>query len=191
MAISLQKGGNVSLSQAEPGVQRVIIGLGCDPGAAEGMAFDLDSSAFLLRADGKVRGDGDFIFYNNLRSEDGSVEHAGDKATGPASEDDERLEVDLSHVPPDVQRIAVAATIREADARHQDFGMVGRAFIRCLNADNDHEIARFDLAGGFANETSLVLGELVRSDGDWRFRAVGQGYRGGLEPLARSYGVDA
>ncbi|MGZ5199883.1 MAG: TerD family protein [Telluria sp.] len=191
MAISLQKGGNVSLSQVEPGIQRVIIGLGWDQGAAEGPVFDLDSSAFLLRADGKVRGDGDFIFYNNLRSEDGSVEHSGDNLTGFGRFDDERLEVDLAHVPADVERIAVAVTIHEAETRRQDFGMVGHAFIRCLNADNEHEIARFDLSGDYSNETSLVFGELVRSGSDWRFRAIGQGYRGGLEPLARSYGVNA
>lgn len=191
MAIHLQKGGNVSLAQEAPGVQRVIIGLGWDKDPDQGLVFDLDSSAFLLRADGKVKSDDDFVFYNNLRSEDGSVEHAGDKLTSPNSTDDEQLEVDLAHVPPDIQRIAVAVTIRDAEARHQDFGMVSHAFIRCLDADTDTEIARFDLAGDYSSETSLVFGELVRADGDWRFRAVGQGYRGGLSPLARSYGVDA
>ncbi len=191
MAIHLQKGANVSLAQEAPGVQRVIIGLGWEPEPPNGTVCDLDSSAFLLRADGKVRSDDDFVFYNNLRSEDGSVEHAGDKLTNPATTDAEQLEVDLAHVPPDVQRIAVAVTIRDAEARHQDFGMVSHAFIRCLDADTDSEIARFDLSGDYSSETSLVFGELVRANGDWRFRAVGQGYRGGLSPLARSYGVDA
>jgi tellurium resistance protein TerD len=153
--------------------------------------FDLDSSAFLLRADGKVRDDGDFIFYNNLRSEDGSVEHTGDNLMGVGAGDDERLEIDLGHVAPDVERIAVAVTIQQADTRHQNFGMVGHAFIRCLNADNDREIARYELAEECSNETAMVFGELVRTDGDWKFRAVGQGYQGGLEPLARSYGVNA
>jgi tellurium resistance protein TerD len=191
MAITLQKGGNVNLSKEAPGLTKMTVGLGWDVRASDGAAFDLDGIVFMLGQSGKVRGDGDFIFYNNLRSEDGSVEHAGDNPTGFGSGDDERLEVDLAHVPQDVERIAVAATIREAETRRQDFGMVGHAFIRCLNADNEHEIARFDLSGDYANETSLVFGELVRSNGDWRFRAVGQGYRGGLEPLARSYGVNA
>lgn len=191
MAIHLEKGGNVSLAREAPGVQRVIIGLGWAPEPPDGTVCDLDSSAFLLRADGKVKSDDDFVFYNNLRSEDGSVEHAGDKLTNPATTDSEQLEVDLAHVPPDIERIAVAVTIRDAEARHQDFGMVSHAFIRCLDADTDREIARFDLSGDYASETSLVFGELVRANGDWRFRAVGQGYRGGLSPLARSYGVDA
>ncbi|GAB3467483.1 TerD family protein [Massilia terrae] len=191
MAIHLQKGGNVSLSQEAPGVQRVIIGLGWAPEPPNGTVCDLDSSAFLLRADGKVKSDDDFVFYNNLRSEDGSVEHAGDKLTSPNTTDEEQLEVDLAHVPPDIQRIAVAVTIRDAEARHQDFGMVSHAFIRCVDADSDREIARFDLSEDYSSETSLVFGELVRANGDWRFRAVGQGYRGGLSPLARSYGVDA
>jgi tellurium resistance protein TerD len=191
MAISLQKGGNVTLTKEEPGLQRVIIGLGWDPRQAGGAVFDLDSSAFLLRADGKVRDDGDFIFYNNLRSEDGSVEHTGDNLTAVGAGDDERLEVDLGHVAPEVERIAVAVTIQQADTRHQNFGMVGHAFIRCVNADNEREIARYELSGECSNETAMVFGELVRTDGDWKFRAVGQGYQGGLEPLARSYGVNA
>jgi tellurium resistance protein TerD len=191
MVISLQKGGNVSLSQEEPGLRRVIIGLGWDMGAAEGPVFDLDGSAFMLGPNGKVRGDGDFVFYNNLRSEDGSVEHSGDNLTGVGSADDERLEIDLSHVPPDVERIAVAATIHEADSRRQTFGTVGHAFIRCLNADTEREIARYDLSADCPGETSAVFGELYRSNGDWQFRAVGQGYRGGLGPLARAYGVNA
>jgi tellurium resistance protein TerD len=191
MAISLQKGGNVSLTKEEPGLQRVIIGLAWDAHAADGAVFDLDGSAFLLRADGKVRGEGDFIFYNNLCSEDGSVEHTGDKLTGVGTGDDERLQVDLARVPPDVERIAVAVTIQQADTRHQNFSMVGHAVIRCLNADNDREIARYELSEDCTNATAMVFGELVRTNGDWKFRAVGQGYQGGLEPLARSYGVNA
>jgi tellurium resistance protein TerD len=191
MAISLQKGGNISLSQEEPGLKRVIIGLGWDTGKAEGPVFDLDSSAFMLGPDGKVRSDGDFVFYNNLRSEDGSVEHSGDNLTGLGRDDDERLEIDLSHVPADIERIAVAATIHEAGNRNQTFGTVGRAFIRCLNADTEREIARYDLSSDCASETSVVFGELVRSDGDWQFRALGQGHHGGLGPLARTYGVNA
>jgi tellurium resistance protein TerD len=191
MAISLQKGGNVSLSKEEPGLQRVVVGLGWDPRPTDGAVFDLDGSAFMLRADGKVRSDSDFIFYNNLMSEDGSVEHTGDNRTGVGAGDDERLQIDLARVPAEIVRIAIAVTIHEADIRRQNFGMVGRAFIRCLNADTERELARYDLSEDCSTETAMVFGELYRANGDWKFRAVGQGYQGGLGPLARAYGVSA
>ncbi|HWJ94998.1 MAG TPA: TerD family protein [Telluria sp.] len=191
MAISLQKGGNVNLSKEEPGLRKVIIGLGWDPRPSGGAVFDLDGSAFLLRGDGKVRDDTDFIFYNNLRSEDGSVEHTGDNRTGVGAGDDERLTIDLARIAPEIERVAFAVTIHEAEARKQNFGMVAKAFIRCLNADNDREIARFDLSEDSSLETAMIFGELYRSGGEWKFRAVGQGFRGGLAPLARSFGVDA
>jgi tellurium resistance protein TerD len=191
MAISLQKGGAVSLANEAPGVKRVIIGLGWQPQPGEDTVFDLDGSAFLLRADGKVRDDTDFIFYNNLQSEDGSVEHAGDSRTGISALDEERLQVDLTHVPPEIDRIAVAVSIHDADQRRQNFGMVGHAHIRCVNADNESEIARYDLSEHLSTETSMIFGELQRTNGDWKFRAVGQGYHGGLGVLARSYGVNA
>jgi tellurium resistance protein TerD len=190
MAISLQKGGNVNLSKEAPGLARVIIGLGWDPRATDGAVFDLDGSAFLLRADGKVRGDTDFIFYNNLVSADGSVEHTGDNRTGVGEGDDERLLIDLARVPREIEKIAVAVTIHEAEQRHQNFGMVGRAFIRCLNADGEREIARYDLSEDSSTETAMIFGELYRSGTEWKFRAVGQGYHGGLGPLARAYGVN-
>ncbi|MFL6673179.1 MAG: TerD family protein [Massilia sp.] len=191
MAISLQKGGNVNLSKESPGLKKVIVGLGWDPRATDGATFDLDGSAFLLRADGKVRGDQDFIFYNNLTSSDGSVEHTGDNRTGQGEGDDERLVIDLARVPPDVDKIAVAVTIHEAEQRRQNFGMVARAFIRCLNADGEREIARYDLSEDSSTETAMIFGELYRAGSEWKFRAVGQGYKGGLGPLARSYGVNA
>jgi tellurium resistance protein TerD len=191
MAINLQKGAAVSLAGEAPGVKRVIIGLGWEPQPGQDTVFDLDSSAFLLRSDGKVRDDSDFVFYNNLQSEDGSVEHGGDIRTGIPSVDEERLEVDLSHVPPEIERIAVAVSIHDAQERGQNFGMVGHAHIRCVNADDEHEIARYDLSEHLSSETSMIFGELQRSDGDWKFRAVGQGYHGGLGVLARSYGVNA
>jgi tellurium resistance protein TerD len=191
MPISLQKGGNVNLSKESPGLTSVIIGLGWDPRATDGATFDLDGSAFMLRADGKVRSDDDFIFYNNLVSEDGSVEHSGDNRTGAGEGDDERLMIDLARVPRDVERIAVAVTIHEAEARRQNFGMVAHAFIRCLNAEDEREIARFDLSEEGSTETAMVFGELYRAGSEWKFRAVGQGYQGGLAPLARAFGVDA
>jgi tellurium resistance protein TerD len=191
MAISLQKGGNVNLSKEAPGLTRVIIGLGWDPRATDGAEFDLDGSAFLLRADGKVRGDSDFIFYNNLKSTDGSVTHTGDNRSGAGDGDDEQVVVDLSRVPAEIDRLAVSVTIHEAESRNQNFGMVSRAYIRCLNADGEREIARYDLSEDGSIETAMIFGELYRAGSEWKFRAVGQGYKGGLGPLARSYGVNA
>jgi tellurium resistance protein TerD len=191
MAISLQKGGNVSLSKEAPGLTRVIIGLGWDPRATDGAAFDLDGSAFLLKSDAKVRNDSDFIFYNNLTSSDGSVSHEGDNKTGVGAGDDEKIAVDLSRVPQDVEKISFCVTIHEADARRQNFGMVAKAYIRCLNADGEAEIARYDLSEDSSTETAMIFGELYRHGGEWKFRAVGQGFKGGLGPLARSFGVNA
>jgi tellurium resistance protein TerD len=191
MAISLQKGGNVSLSKEAPGLKKVIVGLGWDPRATDGAAFDLDGSAFLLRADGKVRSDSDFIFYNNLKSPDGSVEHTGDNRTGQGEGDDERIIIDLPRVPAEIARIAIAVTIHEAEQRGLNFGMVAHAYIRCVNADGEREIARYDLSEDSSTETAMIFGELYRMGSEWKFRAVGQGFKGGLGPLARSFGVNA
>ena len=191
MAISLQKGGNVNLSKEAPGLTKVVIGLGWDPRSSDGSAFDLDGSAFLLKADGKVRGDSDFIFYNNLKSVDGSVVHTGDNQTGQGDGDDESLNLDLSAIPADIDRVSFGVTIHEAEQRRQNFGMVGKAYIRCLNATNGAELARYDLSKDDSTETAMIFGELYRHGGDWKFRAIGQGFKGGLGPLARSFGVNA
>ena len=191
MAISLQKGGNVNLSKEAPGLTKVVIGLGWDPRSSDGSAFDLDGSAFLLKADGKVRGDSDFIFYNNLKSTDGSVVHTGDNQTGQGDGDDESLNVNLSAIPADIDRVSFGVTIHEAEQRRQNFGMVGKAYIRCLNAANGAELARYDLSEDGSTETAMIFGELYRHGGDWKFRAIGQGFKGGLGPLARSFGVNA
>jgi tellurium resistance protein TerD len=190
MAISLQKGGNVNLSKEAPGLTKVIIGLGWDPRSTDGAAFDLDGSAFLLKADTKVRGDNDFIFYNNLKSSDGSVVHAGDNTTGQGDGDDEKIAVDLAAVPADIDKVSFCVTIHDADARRQNFGMVAKAYIRCLNANGEAEIARYDLSEDSSTETAMIFGELYRHGGEWKFRAVGQGFKGGLGPLARSFGVN-
>ncbi|MBB3224650.1 TerD family protein [Pseudoduganella umbonata] len=189
MAISLQKGGNVNLSKEAPGLSQLTIGLGWDVRNTDGAAFDIDSSAFLLKADGKVRSDSDFIFYNNLKSADGSIVHSGDNRTGEGAGDDETVNVDLSKVPADVDKIAVCVTIHDADARRQNFGQVQKAFVRCVNAANGSEVARYDLSEDSSTETAMVFGELYRNGSDWKFRAVGQGYAGGLAALAKSYGV--
>jgi tellurium resistance protein TerD len=190
MSVSLSKGGNVSLSKAEPGLSRVLIGLGWDVRMTEGNDFDLDASAFLLGEDGKVRGDSDFVFYNNLKSPEGSVEHTGDNRTGEGEGDDEALKVVLPRVPAAIHKIAVAVTIHDGDARRQSFGMVSNAFIRVVNDETGREIARYDLTEDASTETAMIFGEVYRHQGEWKFRAVGQGYRGGLAPLARNYGVN-
>jgi tellurium resistance protein TerD len=191
MAISLQKGGNVNLSKEAPSLKKMVIGLGWDPRATDGAAFDLDGSAFLLKADGKVRSDADFVFYNNLKSTDGSVTHAGDNTSGAGDGDDEKVMVDLSMVPPEVDKISIGVTIHEAEARKQNFGMVGKAYIRCLDANGDKEIARFDLSEDGSTETAMIFGEIYRAGAEWKFKAVGQGFAGGLGPLARSFGINA
>ncbi|WP_317204963.1 TerD family protein [Janthinobacterium sp.] len=191
MAISLQKGGNVNLSKEAPNLKKVIIGLGWDPRVTDGSTFDLDGSAFLLKADGKVRGDADFIFYNNLKSTDGSVTHTGDNQTGEGEGDDERLVIDLERVPAEIERITISVTIHDAEARKQNFGMVGKAFIRCMNAEGEKEITRYDLSEDGSTETAMVFGEVYRNNGEWKFKAIGQGFKGGLGPLARSFGVNA
>jgi tellurium resistance protein TerD len=189
MAISLQKGGNVNLSKEAPGLSQLTIGLGWDVRTTDGAAFDIDSSAFVLKADGKVRNDQDFIFYNNLKTADGAVVHSGDNRTGEGSGDDETVSVDLAKVPAEVDRIAVCVTIHDAESRRQNFGQVQKAFVRCVNSANGQEVARYDLSEDSSTETAMVFGELYRNGSDWKFRAVGQGFAGGLGALATSYGV--
>jgi tellurium resistance protein TerD len=190
MAISLNKGGRLSLNKEAPGLTKVLIGLGWDARATDGSAFDLDASAFLLNADGKVRSEADFIFYNQLKSACGSVEHTGDNLTGAGEGDDEVIKVDLSRVPAEVQKIAFTVTIHEAEARKQNFGQVSNAFIRVVNADNNTEITRYDLAEDASTETAMIFGELYRHSGEWRFTAVGQGYNGGLAAMCKQYGIN-
>ena len=189
MAVSLSKGGNVNLSKEAPGLTHIKIGLGWDARATDGAAFDLDAVGFLLKADGKVVSDNSFIFYNNKTSECGSITHLGDNQTGEGEGDDEAVTVDLAKVPSDVDKFVVAVTIHEAETRNQNFGQVSNAFVRVLNDSNNSEIARYDLSEDASVETAMIFGELYRHGSDWKFRAVGQGFAGGLGPLASSYGV--
>ena len=189
MAISLNKGGNLSLSKTDPTLVRILIGLGWDERATDGASFDLDASAFLLTASGKVRGDHDFIFYNQLKSQDGSVEHTGDNRSGQGDGDDESLVVDLSKVSPEIEKIAITVTIHDAQSRGQNFGQIANAFIRVVNQDSGIEIVRFDLAEDYSTETAMVFGEGYRHNGEWKFRAVGQGYAGGLAAMCQQYGI--
>ncbi|MFI8479220.1 TerD family protein [Pseudomonas sp. NPDC078700] len=190
MALTLQKGGNLSLTKTDASLTKLLIGLGWDPRATDGADFDLDASAFLLGANGKVRGDADFIFYNQLKSQDGSVEHTGDNRTGAGDGDDEVLKVDLNTVAADVDKIAFVVTIHDADTRKQNFGQVGGSFIRIVNEVTGAEVVRYDLAEDASTETAMVFAELYRNNGEWKFRAVGQGFAGGLKALANSYGMN-
>ena len=189
MAISLQKGGNVSLSKASPNLRKVLIGLGWDARSTSGDDFDLDASVFMVGSNGKVRSDADFIFYNQLRSTCGSVEHTGDNRTGAGDGDDESIKVVLAQVPAGIERLVVAVTIHDADARRQNFGMVRGAYIRLVNIEDDTEIVRFDLTEDASVETAMIFGEVYRHNGEWKFRAVGQGYSGGLRALAVAHGI--
>jgi tellurium resistance protein TerD len=190
MALSLQKGGNLSLSKTDPSLSKILVGLGWDPRATDGTEFDLDASAFLLDANGKVRGDADFIFYNQLKSPDGSVEHMGDNRTGAGEGDDEVVKVDLARVPAEIEKIAFTVTIHEADIRKQNFGQVSNSFIRVVNEVSGAEIVRYDLAEDASTETAMIFAELYRNNGEWKFRAVGQGYAGGLRALANGFGMN-
>ena len=190
MAISLTKGGNVSLTKEAPSLRNVLVGLGWDARATAGSAFDLDASVFLCNAAGKVSGESDFVFYNNLRSTDGSVEHLGDNRDGGGDGDDEAIRVDLARLRPDVQKLSFCVTIHEADTRRQNFGMVSNGFIRIVNDATRAEIARFDLSEDASVETTMIFGEIYRHGSDWKFRAVGQGMAGGLGELAASMGVN-
>lgn len=190
MALTLQKGGNLSLSKTDPSLTKILVGLGWDPRATDGTEFDLDASAFLLGASGKVRGESDFIFYNQLKSPDGSVEHTGDNRTGIGEGDDEVVKVDLSRVPADIDKIAFTVTIHDAEARKQNFGQVSNSFIRIVNEVTGAEVVRYDLAEDASVETAMIFAELYRNNGEWKFRAVGQGYAGGLRALANGYGLN-
>lgn len=189
MAISLNKGGNVSLTKEAPGLKNIRVGLGWDVRLTEGAAFDLDASVFMLNPAGKVRSDADMIFYNNLKSVDGSVEHLGDNLTGVGEGDDEVINVALDKLPTDVEKLAFVITIHEAETRKQNFGMVSKAFARIVNDVGGTELARFDLTEDMSTETAMIVGEVYRHANEWKFRAVGQGSAGGLGALAKNYGV--
>ncbi|HWJ86166.1 MAG TPA: TerD family protein [Cellulomonas sp.] len=189
MSVSLTKGGNVSLTKAAPGLTSVVVGLGWDLRTTTGADFDLDASALLLDAGGKVPTDQHFVFFNNLKSPDGSVQHLGDNLTGEGEGDDEQVKVDLSVVPAEVDKIVFPVSIYDADSRGQSFGQVRNAFIRVVNGAGGAELARYDLSEDASTETAMVFGELYRNGGEWKFRAVGQGYASGLAGIARDFGV--
>lgn len=190
MGITLQKGANVNLSKTAPSLNKILVGLGWDARTTSGADFDLDASLFMVGENGKVRSDADFIFYNQTHSACGAIEHTGDNRTGAGEGDDESIKVELGKVPANVQKLAIAVTIHEAEARKQNFGMVSGAYIRLVNQEDDVEVARFDLSEDYSTETAMIFGEIYRHNGEWKFRAVGQGYAGGLYALCMQFGVN-
>ena len=190
MSVSLSKGGNVSLSKEAPGLRAVLVGLGWDVRTTTGADFDLDASALMVGTSGTILSDQHFIFFNNLKSPDGSVEHTGDNLTGEGEGDDEVIKVNLSGVPGEVDKVVVAVSIYDAEGRSQSFGQVRNAFIRVVNQDDNREITRYDLSEDASSETAMIFGELYRNGAEWKFRAVGQGYTSGLGGIARDYGVN-
>jgi tellurium resistance protein TerD len=190
VGVSLSKGGNVSLSKEAPGLTNIVVGLGWDARSTTGADFDLDASAIVCRADGKVLSDQHFIFFNNLKSPDGAVEHTGDNLTGEGEGDDEQLKVSLTGLPAEVDKIVFPVSIYDAENRGQSFGQVRNAFIRIINDAGGAEIARYDLSEDASTETAMVFGEVYKHGADWKFRAVGQGYAAGLAGIARDYGVN-
>ncbi|WP_296268205.1 TerD family protein [Pseudomonas sp. UBA6562] len=189
MAVSLSKGGNVSLSKEAPGLAEVTVGLGWDARVTDGAEFDLDASVFVVGENGKVLNDAGFIFYNNKTSADGSIEHLGDNRSGQGDGDDEQVNVKLTGLAPDVKKLVFAVTIHDADARKQSFGQVSNAYIRVINKADGKELARYDLSEDASTETAMIFGELYRNGDEFKFKAIGQGFAGGLKPLAEAHGV--
>ena len=190
MSISLTKGGNVSLTKQAPDLRTVVVGLGWDERTTSGAEFDLDASALMLNSSEKVISDAHFVFFNNLKSPDGSVMHSGDNLSGGGDGDDEQVVVSLVSVPAECHKIVFPVSIYEAISRVQSFGQVRNAYIRVVNQDDDTEMARYDLSEDASTETAMVFGELYRHSSEWKFRAVGQGYESGLEGIARDFGIN-
>ena len=191
MPISLQKGQKVSLTKGNPGLKNVVVGIGWDVNEFDtGGDFDLDTEAFFLTEMGKVSNQNDFVFYGNLIHPSGAAQHMGDNLTGVGDGDDEQIKIDLSKVPPNIQKITFTVTIHEAEVRQQNFGQVSNAFVRIFNEENGEELLRYDLGEDFSIETAAVFGELYKINNEWKFNAIGSGYQGGLAALCNNYGID-
>ncbi|WP_342511905.1 TerD family protein [Sporosarcina sp. FSL K6-1522] len=188
--ISLAKGQKVDLTKTNPGLSKVVVGLGWDVNKYDGgQDFDLDASVFLLDANGKVSGGQDFVFYNNTTGANGAVVHSGDNLTGDGDGDDETVNISIKDIPANIEKISFSVTIHDAEARNQNFGMVSNAFIRIVNEETNAELIRYDLGEDFSIETAVVVGELYRHNGEWKFSAVGSGYQGGLAALCNDFGL--
>ena len=191
MPINLTKGQKVDLTKGNPGLKKIMVGMGWDVYQFVYWAdFDLDAAAFLLGENGKTPTEKEFVFYGNLEHPSGAVKHMGDNLTGDGEGDDEQVSVDLSKVPANIQKIAFTVTIYDADVRHQNFGQVSNAFIRIVDETNNQEIIRYDLGEDFSIETAIVVGELYRNNGEWKFNAIGSGFQGGLAALCGHYGIE-
>lgn len=190
MPINLSKGQKVDLTKGNPGLKNIMVGLGWDVNAFDsGADFDLDAAAFMLGASGKCITEKDFVFYGNLSHVSGAVNHMGDNLTGAGDGDDEQIQVDLSKVPAEIEKIAFTVTIYDADSRRQNFGQVSNAFIRLVDESTGSELIRYDLGEDFSIETAVVVGELYRHNGEWKFNAIGSGFQGGLAALCGHYGI--
>lgn len=190
MAVSLNKGANVSLSKEAPGLTSITVGLGWDPRVTDGLEFDLDASVFVCGEDGKVRSDSDFIYYNNKLGLNGAIEHTGDNVTGDGDGDDEQVKINLTTIPADVKKLVFGVTIHDASARKQSFGQVSNAFMRVVSDNGGVELAKYDLSEDYSTETAMIFGEIYRHGNEWKMKAVGAGFEGGLGPLAKLHGVN-
>ncbi len=192
MSINLTKGQKVDLTKGNPGLKNIMVGLGWDVNVFDsGAAFDLDAAVFMLGSNGKCPTDNEFVFYGNLKHSSGSVEHMGDNLTGEGDGDDEQIKINLADVPANIEKIAFTVTIYDADNRRQNFGQVSNAFIRIVNNDTNEELIKYDLGEDFSIETAVVVGELYKHNGEWKFNAIGSGFQGGLAALCGYYGIDA
>ena len=190
MSINLSKGQRIDLTKTNPGLTKVIVGLGWDTNKYNGGSdFDLDASAFLLHEDGKAKSETDFVFYNNLKAYDGAVIHTGDNRTGEGEGDDEQIMIDFAKIPVHISRVGITVTIHEASGRGQNFGQVSKAFVRVVNEANNIEVLRFDLGEEFSIETAVVFCEFYRYGSEWKFQAIGSGFSGGLAALVNNYGL--
>lgn len=191
MPISLQKGQKVDLTKGNPGLKKIMVGLGWDVNQYDGGAdFDLDAAAFMVGQTGKVPTQDEFIFYGNLQHKSEALIHMGDNLTGEGDGDDEQIAVDLSKIPANIEKVAFTVTIYEADARRQNFGQVSNAFIRIVDETTNQELIRYDLGEDFSIETAVVVGEIYRHNGEWKFNAIGSGFQGGLAALCANYGIE-
>lgn len=192
MAISLKKGQKIDLTKTNPGLSKILVGLGWDTNKYDGGAdFDLDASVFMVDASGKAPTENEFIFYNNPKHPSGSVEYMGDNRTGEGEGDDEQINIDLSLVPANIDKIAFTVTIYDYENRRQNFGQVSNAFIRIVDVNKNEELIRYDLSEDFSIETALVIAELYRNNGEWKVQAIGSGFNGGLVALCNNYGLNA
>ena len=192
MPINLSKGQKVSLTKGNPSLTKIMVGLGWDVNAYDsGYDFDLDASAFLVGSNGRCPTEREFIFYGNLEHASGAVRHMGDNLTGAGEGDDEQIEVDLSMIPANIEKIAFTVTIYDAEKRRQNFGQVTNSFCRIVDEKTGEEIVRYDLGEDFSIETAIVVGELYKNNGEWKFNAIGSGFQGGLAALCAHYGIDA